>query len=115
MATGAEQIPVARCQDCGHYFAPPVYSCAACGSGRIIEAHLSGRGKLATYTIIRVPPLGFEGQAPYTVAIIELEEGLKVPARLDNDPVSNDLELFTPAHFVARRDGVYWFQIVTQR
>ena len=49
------------------------------------------------------------------MAIIELDEGLKVPARLDNDPVSNDLELFTPAHFVARRDGVYWFQIVPRR
>lgn len=111
MAVSAKPIPVAHCQDCGRYYVPPVYLCGACGSNHIEEAYLNGKGKLATYTIIRTPPLGFEGQCPYTVAIFELDEGLKVPGRITNDPTSNDLKLFTPVSFVERRGGVYWFQL----
>ena len=113
MTKAANHIPVARCQDCGQYFVPPVYLCADCGSTQVAEAKLNGRGKLATYTIIRTPPLGFEDQVPYTVAIVELENGLKVPCRLLNDPISNDLELFVPVNFVERKEGVYWFRLIT--
>ena len=86
-----------------------------CYSTDLEETTLSGKGKLATYTIIRTPPTGFEDQVPYTVAIIEIDEGLKVTARIQNDPVSNDIELLTPCEFVERKGLVYWFRLVSKK
>ncbi|MBI4380371.1 MAG: OB-fold domain-containing protein [candidate division NC10 bacterium] len=41
-----------------------------------------GRGRLLSFTTIRVPPARFRGQEPYDIAVIDLEEGLRVTARL---------------------------------
>jgi uncharacterized OB-fold protein len=43
---------------------------------------LSGRGTLLSFTTIRIPPARFKGQEPYDIAVIDLEEGLRVTARL---------------------------------
>jgi uncharacterized OB-fold protein len=43
---------------------------------------LKGEGKVVTYTIIHVAPEGFEGQAPYVMAIIELDEGPRITAQI---------------------------------
>jgi uncharacterized OB-fold protein len=43
---------------------------------------VSGRGKLLTYTIIHVAPPQFQTLAPYTVGIVELENGLKLPGMI---------------------------------
>jgi uncharacterized OB-fold protein len=44
--------------------------------------HLSGRGTLTSFTTIRVAPTVFLGQEPYDIAVIDLDEGLRVTARL---------------------------------
>ena len=108
-------IPVARCQDCGLFFVPPVYLCADCGSTKVNEVQFNGRGILTAYTIIRTPPSDLGDQVPYTLAIVELENGLKIPCRLLGDPVSYGLEPSTPVNFVERKNGVYWFRLVHQR
>jgi len=39
-------------------------------------ANLLGKtGRLISWTIVRVPPSGFENQAPYPVALVKLDEG----------------------------------------
>lgn len=40
-----------------------------------VRALLGRRGTISTYTVIRVPPAGFEGQAPYPVVLVLLENG----------------------------------------
>lgn len=42
----------------------------------------SGRGEIYTFTTLQEPPEGFEEQAPYTLALIKLEEGPFVTAQL---------------------------------
>ena len=42
----------------------------------------SGLGEVYTYTVVRNAPAGFEGQAPYVVAIVRLDEGPMVTAQL---------------------------------
>jgi uncharacterized OB-fold protein len=37
---------------------------------------------LLSFTTIRFPPVRFKGQEPYDIAVIDLEEGLRVTARL---------------------------------
>ena len=46
------------------------------------EVTFSGKGKVFTYTIIRVPPEGFDLYAPYVIAIIELDEGVKITGQI---------------------------------
>ena len=46
------------------------------------EKKLNGKGKILTYSIVYTPPDNFEGQVPYPIAIIKLDEGPKVTAQI---------------------------------
>ncbi|MCS5694721.1 Zn-ribbon domain-containing OB-fold protein [Desulfofundulus thermocisternus] len=62
-----------QCRSCGAYTAPPKICCAECTGTDLEVVELSGRGEIKTFTVIRVAPEGFE--APYIVAMAEMEEG----------------------------------------
>lgn len=62
-----------KCKHCGSYTVPPKICCAECGSTEVEVVQLSGKGEIKTYTVIRVAPEGFN--APYIVALAEMEEG----------------------------------------
>ena len=68
-----------RCDHCKRYFYPPRNVCPHCRrSGKIKKVKFSGKGKIYSYTVIRVPPEGFHLYTPYVIAVIELEEGAKM-------------------------------------
>jgi uncharacterized OB-fold protein len=72
-----------RCTHCGKYFYPKRSICPSCRrGGKMEDAKLSGKGKIFTYTVIRVPPSGFKIYSPYVVAIIEMEEGCKLVSQV---------------------------------
>jgi uncharacterized OB-fold protein len=71
-----------RCVDCGMIIAPPSGACYGCGSSNMEWADVSGNGKLVSFTVIHIAPDDFADEAPYFIAIIELEEGTRVSARL---------------------------------
>jgi hypothetical protein len=50
--------------------------------GKMKELKLKGEGEVLTYTIIYNAPEHFEGQTPYPIAIIKLDEGPKVTAQI---------------------------------
>lgn len=39
-------------------------------------------GKIISWTLIRVPPAGYEQEAPYPVVLVELEKGKRLTAQL---------------------------------
>ncbi len=45
---------------------------------------VSGLGRVYSYTITHVPAAGFEGKTPYPVALIELDEGVRMIAKMIN-------------------------------
>lgn len=48
---------------------------------------VSGKGCVFSYTITHVPTPGFEDKAPYTIACIDLDEGVRMLANMVNvDP-----------------------------
>jgi uncharacterized OB-fold protein len=47
-----------------------------------LQQNLSGRGEVYTFSTMYNAPKGFEEQAPYTIAIIKLDEGPMVTAQL---------------------------------
>jgi uncharacterized OB-fold protein len=72
------------------------------------EAEFSKQGRVATFTVIRYPPTGFEKEAPYVVALIDLEDGPKVAARIIDNP--NDLKIGSAVTYLGRRSGALEFK-----
>jgi len=81
-----------KCLDCGAWTVPPQATCSACGRFRLEVGEVAPRGQIRTFTVIRVPPVGFE--APYILALVELEDGPWVLGNLlDFDPDRAGLDL----------------------
>ncbi|MHA1951839.1 MAG: Zn-ribbon domain-containing OB-fold protein [Candidatus Thorarchaeota archaeon] len=86
------------CSDCGMIIAPPSGACYGCGGTKMNWADVSGKGKLVSFTVIHIPPPEFKEEAPYIVAIVELEEGTRITSRLLGvDPHKpEDIKIDTP-------------------
>ena len=77
-AAARGELRYQRCPDCGHRQFYPRPLCTACGA-EPEWATASGRGTVHTFTVVRqnyAQP--FAGELPYAVAMIELEEGVKM-------------------------------------
>ena len=73
-----------RCRECGEIICPPKSVCR-CGSREFERVELSGRGRIVSYTVTYVAPAGYDGEVPYVVALVELDEGPWIVGRLDVD------------------------------
>ncbi len=72
-----------RCRACRHWIHPPAPVCPACLARDPEVAAVSGRGRVATFTVNHQPWIpGFD--PPYVIAIVELEEqaGLRLTTQL---------------------------------
>jgi uncharacterized OB-fold protein len=69
------RLEAEKCRGCGAVCFPPRMTCPRCGKHEFDKTTLAGAGTLLTYTIIRVPPSGFEDQSPYAVGIAEMDDG----------------------------------------
>src|SRR4030067_3735653 len=67
------------CPHCDAKLFPPRDVCPECGLEAKTEYTFSGRGEVYSYTTVFDAPAGYEEYAPYTVALIKLEEGPMVP------------------------------------
>ena len=72
-------LAIQRCDDCHQYQWYPRGFCSNCWSTHIRYVKASGKGTVWTYTITyqnRSP--GFSQEVPYVLALVELDEGVKV-------------------------------------
>jgi hypothetical protein len=81
------KLMAARCPACGALHLPPRTICPRCHGETLEWVETSGRGRLAAFTAVSVAPSalaaeGFGRDNPYCAAIVELEEGVKISARL---------------------------------
>ncbi len=74
-----------KCLDCNSYTCPPKATCDNCGSRNLETVELSGKGVIRTFTTTYVAPAGYEKESPYTVALVELDEGPWIVGRIDLD------------------------------
>jgi len=81
------------CPYCEKKIFPPRDICPGCGENTKAEFVFSGKGKVYSFTTIYEAPAGYEDQAPYTMALVQLEEGPIITARLtdlgDEEPYIN--------------------------
>jgi uncharacterized OB-fold protein len=75
-----------KCENCGAEFFPPVYRCRECGSTHIKDREMPKTGKIVTYTKLHEPLPGFEAQAPFYLAVVELKNGAKVLTQVVDSP-----------------------------
>jgi uncharacterized OB-fold protein len=72
-----------RCTACGALRIYPKPLCAACHHDGAESATVSGFGKVYTFTVVHRPPTPeLKPDAPYVIALVDLDEGVRAPARL---------------------------------
>ena len=71
-----------QCLDCGVRVFGPATFCQSCTSGSLTAVEFGSRGKLFSYTVVRVPPPGWPGPVPYVLGEVELPEGPHVLAEV---------------------------------
>ena len=96
------KILARKCTKCGELHLATVYFCKKCGNKEFEDSVIDGNGKIVTYTIMTVPPEGFEEFAPYAWAVMELAEvsGIRISGFLPNIAKPEDLPIGTNAKIV---------------
>ena len=96
-----------KCGSCEAVYFPPRDLCPKCrreSIGKMEKLKLSGKGKVISYSIIHDGLPEFHMQVPYTMAIIELEEGPKITGQIvDTDP--DNIKIGTEVEAVFRKLG----------
>ena len=110
MGNTVEQLAAIKCKRCGGLFIPPKYLCLECESSEFVEIPLSGWGEILTHTTIRVPPLGFEDQVPYDIAVVRLDEGINLTARIATQEGQTP-KIGDRVSFVGNKEGANWFRL----
>ncbi len=90
------------CPHCDVKIFPPRDVCPSCGHEAKTSFAFSGKGEIFSYTTIYEAPTGFDETAPYTVALIKLEEGPLVTAQL-TDIGAQQVEIGMAVEMVTRR------------
>jgi uncharacterized OB-fold protein len=90
------------CPHCEARIFPPRDICPSCGENAKTDYEFSGRGQVFSHTTVQDAPNGHKEQAPYTVALVRLEEGPLVTAQL-TDLGEKPVEIGMPVEMVTRK------------
>jgi uncharacterized OB-fold protein len=90
------------CPHCESKIFPPRDVCPECGGEAKTPYTFSGRGQVYSFTTVHNAPAGFRDTAPYTVALVKLEEGPLVTAQL-TDLGEQPVEIGMPVEMVTRK------------
>jgi hypothetical protein len=90
------------CEHCNSKIFPPRDVCPECAEEAGTPYQFSGRGEIYSYTVVHDAPEGYEEQAPYTVAIVKLDEGPLVTAQL-TDVDNGKVEIGHKVEMVTRK------------
>ena len=97
------KLAASKCQRCGAIYLPSRVICPECHGRNMEPVTVKGTGKLVAFTVISVPPPmmaeeGFDREHPYCSGVVELDEGVRVTARVLGADVGNpeSIEIGTP-------------------
>ena len=95
------ELRIQRCADCQTLRVPPRPMCGNCQSLQVGLRRIGGRGTVYSFVMPKYPPLPFI-QYPYVVALIELDEGVRIVSNLcDIEPEA--IENGMPVEVVLRK------------
>lgn len=100
-------LQASRCGACQAHHFPPRTICPACrrdSIGRMERVNLSGKATILEWTRVHKAAPGYEDLAPYTLAMIQTEEGPRIMGQVvEHDGFT--LDEGTPVEAVFRRIG----------
>lgn len=82
------QLQGSRCTACDAVFVPPRGMCPQCHMADMQWTPMTGTGRLIAFTCIAIGPpwmaaRGYDREHPYCSAVIELDEGPRLAARIE--------------------------------
>ncbi len=99
------KILARKCKKCGELHLATVYYCQNCGNPEFEKAILDGQGSIATFTIITVPPAGFDKYTPYAWVVLKLDNSdLRVSGFMGEITKPADLPMGSRAKIVGFDD-----------
>jgi len=109
-AAKAGNVLARKCIKCSELHLATVYFCKKCGSKGFSNYTINGTGKVVTYTIMTVPPAGFEDLTPYAWVVMELDDTselmnpIRISGFLPNIQKPEDLPIGTAVKVVSFDD-----------
>jgi hypothetical protein len=94
------RLMASRCKSCGTQSFPPRADCAECLSGEFEFVEITGRGIVYTFSKIFAAPTGFESLVPYTIGVVDLEEGGRALAWFGESIPEADVRIGLPVQMV---------------
>ncbi|HEY6394915.1 MAG TPA: Zn-ribbon domain-containing OB-fold protein [Candidatus Binataceae bacterium] len=85
-AAKRHELKLQRCGSCSAYIYYPRDRCPNCMSDKLSWEKVSGRGKVYSYTVVRRASSRAFADAPYVLAIVELNEGVRMTANIAAAP-----------------------------
>lgn len=84
------QMRLQRCRACRRFVFYPRPLCPFCFDGPLEWAPVSGRGVIYAFTVVyRAPAPEFQPDLPYTVALVDLEEGARMMTTIVSRPAAS--------------------------
>lgn len=80
------ELRIQRCDSCSKAVFYPRSICPHCFADRLSWIVASGKGTIYSYTVAHQAFGSFAADAPFVVALIELEEGVRMMSRLLDAP-----------------------------
>jgi uncharacterized OB-fold protein len=91
-----------KCESCDKVFFPPRRCCGLDCAEELKPVTLATTGKVLTYTIIHIAPTQFTDEAPYAMAICEMDGGGRITAQLVDCPFA-DIKIGMPVRIEFRK------------
>jgi uncharacterized OB-fold protein len=103
------KLMLQRCTECGRFRFPPHRFCHRCQSEESEWIEASGKGEVFSWIVVvhPVPREVYAGEVPYVVALIDLEEGVRMASNIvDCDPHAVEAGMPVEVIFRPARDGI---------
>ncbi|MEE4273282.1 MAG: Zn-ribbon domain-containing OB-fold protein [Thermoanaerobaculales bacterium] len=97
------RLEAEKCTGCGKIHYPPRLVCSQCGARDFTPVVLPRDGKVVTFTIVRVPPAGFTEQTPLPIALVELDNGVRLMVQIGDVEDPESIEIGMPVRLEFRR------------
>jgi uncharacterized OB-fold protein len=95
--TKRHELLIQKCKDCQEFVFYPKVVCPFCLSDKLEWVKASGRGRVYTYMVVySYQPRVFAEDVPYVVAVIDLEEGVRLMSNIvecDPERVHCDMDV----------------------
>jgi len=93
-------LHIQKCCNCNRFYFYPRDNCPFCFSNKVEWTRVTGKGKIYSFTVsYRYTSEGFRNEIPYNIAIVELEEGIRMMTNIvgcEND----DLRIGMPVEII---------------